>query len=212
MRNGTGVTEFILMGFFDNPQLQAPLFFILFLTYALSVTGNLTIVTLTLLYSHLRTHMYFFLARDGLHVRLHSQIPAFLHHFLGGDEFFLLAAMSYYRYIVICQPLHYTAVMNKGFSLLLNTRLLELIAFLLALGTLLVTLALVTKSYLAIIHNILRLPSAQQRSPFFSVELAKGAAVFNTSVTSMTNPFIYTLMDEQVKQAFRALVHQGLDP
>ncbi|XP_038599105.1 olfactory receptor 6C76-like [Tachyglossus aculeatus] len=149
MRNGTGVTEFILVGLFDKPQLQAPLFFILFLTCALSVTGNLTVVTLTLLDSHLRTHMYFFLTRDGLH-------------------FFLLAAMSYYRYIVICQPLHYTAVMNRGFSLLLNTRLLELIAFLLALGTLLVTLALVTTSYPAIIHTILRLPSAQQRRKSFS--------------------------------------------
>ncbi|XP_046539010.1 olfactory receptor 6C65-like [Equus quagga] len=33
--------------------------------------------------------------------------------FLGSTEFFLLAAMSYDRYVAICKPLHYTTIMNS---------------------------------------------------------------------------------------------------
>lgn len=44
------------------------------------------------------TQMYFFVA-------------------LGGAECFLLAAMAFDRYMAICQPLHYIAIMNQGFCL-----------------------------------------------------------------------------------------------
>ncbi|XP_067426138.1 olfactory receptor 10AC1-like [Emydura macquarii macquarii] len=36
---------------------------------------------------------------------------------LGGAECFLLAAMSYDRYVAICRPLHYMAVMSQGLCL-----------------------------------------------------------------------------------------------
>ncbi|XP_001516610.3 olfactory receptor 6C75-like [Ornithorhynchus anatinus] len=305
MGNGTGVTDFILVGLTDDPHLQALLFFVLFLTYALSVTGNLTIVTLTLLGSHLRTPMYLFLRSFSLlEIAFTSAcIPRFLvtivtgdrtisfsncftqlffFIFLGVTEFFLLAAMSYDRYVAICRPLHYTTVMSGDFCALLvfcswlagflvvfppvivllqhdfcssniinhflcdsspmlqlscsDTRFLELMAFLLALGTLLVTLAPVTVSYTAIILAILRLPSSKQRRKAFStcsshmvvvsisygscifmyvnpspksgVSFNKGVAVLNTSVAPMLNPFIYTLRNEQVIQALRDLVFQ----
>ncbi|XP_038597705.1 olfactory receptor 6C75-like [Tachyglossus aculeatus] len=304
MGNGTRVTEFILLGLTDDPHLQALIFLLLFLTYALSITGNLTIVTLTFLDSRLRTPMYFFLCSFSLlEIAFTSAcIPSFLvtivtgdrtisfsncftqlffFIFLGGSEFFLLAAMSYDRYVAICRPLHYTTVMSRGVCTLLvlcsfifsylivfppvvlvtrldfcdsnilnhficdsfpmmgisctDTRYLELMAFLLVLGTLLVTLALMTASYTAIVHTILRLPSAQQRRKDFStcsshtvvvsimhgscifmyvkpsakdrVGLTKGVAVLNTSVAPMLNRFIYMLRNELVKQAFRALVH-----
>ncbi|XP_038609088.1 olfactory receptor 6C76-like [Tachyglossus aculeatus] len=306
MGNGTGVTEFILMGLTDDPHLQALLFLVLFLTYALSIIGNLTIVILTLLDSHLRTPMYFFLSSFSLLEMAFTSacIPRFLVStvtgdrtisfsncftqlfftiFLGGAEFFLLAAMSYDRYVAICRPLHYTTVMSRGVCTFLvlcsflssylivfpavvmgarldfcdsnildhfacdssslmglsctDTSYLELLAFLLSLATLLVTLALMTASYTAIVRTILRLPSAQQRRKAFStcfshmvvvsitygscifmyikpsakdrVELTKGVAVLNTSVAPMLNPFIYTLRNEQVKQAFRALVYRA---
>ncbi|EPY80106.1 olfactory receptor 6C3 [Camelus ferus] len=61
MRNYTVIREFILLGLSDDPQLQAVIFIFLLITYMLSITGNLTIITLTLLDSHLQTPMYFFL-------------------------------------------------------------------------------------------------------------------------------------------------------
>lgn len=61
MKNKTMLTEFILLGLTDVPELQAVVFTFLFLAYLLSIIGNLTILILTLLDSHLQTPMYFFL-------------------------------------------------------------------------------------------------------------------------------------------------------
>ena len=61
MRNYTEVTEFILLGLTSDPKWQVVLFLFLLVTYMLSVTGNLVIITLTLSDPHLQTPMYFFL-------------------------------------------------------------------------------------------------------------------------------------------------------
>ncbi|XP_001516798.3 olfactory receptor 6C74-like [Ornithorhynchus anatinus] len=305
MRNYTPVTEFILLGLTDNPRLQTVILFYMSVTYVMSITGNLSIVTLTLLDSHLRTPMYFFLrCFSFLEICFTSTcIPRFLatlatgnrtisynccatqlffFFLLGATEFFLLAAMSYDRYVAICRPLHYTTVMSQRVCTLLmlssllagflvifppiilglqldfcgsvaidhffcdvspmlllscsDTWLLELMALVLAVGTVLITLALVVMSYTAIARAILRLPSTQQRKKAFStcsshmvvvsitygscifmyikpsakdrVDLTKGVSLLYTSVAPMLNPFIYTLRNQQVKQAIRDLVHR----
>ncbi|KAM8978159.1 olfactory receptor 6C2-like [Sarcophilus harrisii] len=136
MRNYTGITLFIIWGLTDDPQLKVLLFIFLFLTYMLSVIGNLTIITLTLVNPHLKTPMYFFL-RNYSFLELSFTtvcIPRFLYNMSIGDytvtyngcftqlffgilfgasEFFLLAAMSYDRYVAICKPLHYAAIINN---------------------------------------------------------------------------------------------------
>uniref|UniRef100_A0A4X2KPX7 G-protein coupled receptors family 1 profile domain-containing protein n=2 Tax=Vombatus ursinus TaxID=29139 RepID=A0A4X2KPX7_VOMUR len=136
MRNHTGITLFILQGLTDDPQLQVLLFIFLFLTYMLSVIGNLAIITLTLVDPHLKTPMYFFL-RNYSFLELSFTtvcIPRFLYNMSTGDftvtynacftqlffgilfgasEFFLLAAMSYDLYVAICKPLHYAAIINN---------------------------------------------------------------------------------------------------
>ncbi|XP_041592765.1 olfactory receptor 6C75-like [Vulpes lagopus] len=117
-----------------------------------------------------------------------------------------------------------------------NTHFLELMAFVLAVVTLMVTLTLVMLSYTHIIRTILRIPSTSQRKKAFStcsshmivvslsygscifmyikpsakerVSLNKGVAVIITSVTPLLNPFIYTLRNQQVKQAFKNMVHR----
>uniref|UniRef100_A0A6I8PG74 Olfactory receptor n=2 Tax=Ornithorhynchus anatinus TaxID=9258 RepID=A0A6I8PG74_ORNAN len=292
--------EFILLGFTDNPTLQTVILLYMSVTYTMSVTGNLTIVTLTLLDSRLHTPMYFFLRSFSLLEICFTSacIPRFLatiatgdrtisynccitqlffFFLLGATEFFLLAAMSYDRYVAICRPLHYTTIMNQrvcsllvfcswlaGFLVIFppviltlqlefcgsvainhffcdvspllllscsDTGPLELLTFAVAVGTVLITLALVAVSYTAIAHTILRLPSSQQKRKAFStcsshmvvvsitygscifmyikpsakdrVDLTKGVAVLNTSVAPMLNPFIYTLRNQQVKQAIR---------
>lgn len=61
MGNHTKLTVFILAGLTDDPLFKVMLFLFLLLTYLLSIMGNLTIITLTLLDTHLKTPMYFFL-------------------------------------------------------------------------------------------------------------------------------------------------------
>lgn len=102
----------------------------------LSVTGNLTIISLTFIDSHLKTAMYFFLQNFSfLEISFTSAcIPKYLYNLSAGDktitydscvtqifftdlfgatEFFLLAAMSYDRYVAICKPLRYVTIMNN---------------------------------------------------------------------------------------------------
>ncbi|XP_058414036.1 olfactory receptor 6C1-like [Diceros bicornis minor] len=142
MRNQTEITEFILLGLSDDPQLHVVIFVFLLITYMLSITGNLTIITLTLLDSHLQTPMYFFRRNFSLlEVSFTTVcIPKFLGTIISGDktisfndgiaqlfffillpvtEFYLLAAMSYDRYIAICKPLHYMTIMNRSVCTLL---------------------------------------------------------------------------------------------
>ncbi|MBZ3881831.1 Olfactory receptor 7A17 [Sciurus carolinensis] len=60
--NNTGVSEFLLLGFSEDPELQ-PLIFGLFLSmYLVTVLGNLLIILATVSDSHLHTPMYFFLS------------------------------------------------------------------------------------------------------------------------------------------------------
>ncbi|XP_049740868.1 olfactory receptor 6C2-like [Elephas maximus indicus] len=136
MRNQTALTTFILLGLTDDPWLQILTFIFLFLSYMLSVTGNLTIIILTLVDSHLKTPMYLFLQNFSfLEISFTTAcVPRFLYSMSSGDrsitygacasqllfidlfavtEFFLLATMSCDRYVAICKPLHYTTIMSN---------------------------------------------------------------------------------------------------
>ena len=88
MRNHTTVTTFILLGLSNDPQLQVVIFLLLFFTYLLSITGNLIIITLTLLDSHLKTTMYFFLRNFSfLEISFTTVcIPKFLVSMATGDK------------------------------------------------------------------------------------------------------------------------------
>ncbi|XP_006759921.2 PREDICTED: olfactory receptor 6C2-like, partial [Myotis davidii] len=135
MRNHT-VTTFLLLGLTDDPQLKVLIFIFLLFTYMLSVAGNLTIISLTVIDCHLRTAVYFFLQNFSfLEISFTTAcIPRFLYNLSTGDriityeacavqifftylfgitEFFLLAAMSFDRYVAICKPLHYVTIMNN---------------------------------------------------------------------------------------------------
>ncbi|XP_004601972.2 olfactory receptor 6C2-like [Sorex araneus] len=136
MRNHSSVTTFILLGLTNDPQLEIVVFIFLFLTYLFSVLGNLAIMVLILVDSHLKTAMYFFLQNFSfLELSLTTAcVPAYLYTILSGDktisleacfiqiafidivgatDFFLLAVMSYDRYVAICKPLHYVTIMNR---------------------------------------------------------------------------------------------------
>uniref|UniRef100_A0A8C6GIY7 Olfactory receptor n=1 Tax=Mus spicilegus TaxID=10103 RepID=A0A8C6GIY7_MUSSI len=136
MKNHTRVTVFIIAGLTDDPQWKVVLFIFLLLTYLLSITGNLAIITLTLVDTHLKTPMYFFLRNFSFLEFSYTTtcIPkllvtmatgdktisygncltqVFFAFLFGASEFYLLAAMSYDRYVAICKPLHYMTIMNN---------------------------------------------------------------------------------------------------
>ena len=261
MKNHTSVKEFILLGLTDDPELNVLIFLFLFCTYILSISGNLTIITLTLVDPHLKTPMYFFLRNFSFLEISFTRvcIPRFLVSIVTGDmtisynscmtqvfffilfgstDFFLLTVMSYDRYVAICKPLHYTTIMNSricnqlvisswlaGFLIIFppvimglqldfcdsniidhfacdsspmllisctDTAFLELMAFFLAVFTLIVTLTLVILSYVFILKTILRIPSAEQRKKAFStcsshmivVSFSYGSCIFMYVKTS----------------------------
>ncbi|XP_068923149.1 olfactory receptor 14A16-like [Petaurus breviceps papuanus] len=137
MTNFTMVRGFLLMGFSSTRELQVLHAMLFLLIYLVALMGNLLIFTLISLDGHLNTPMYFFLKNlSFLDLCLISTtVPKSIANslscshsisFLGcvlqvflvilciGSELFLLTAMSYDRYVAICQPLHYEVIMNKG--------------------------------------------------------------------------------------------------
>ncbi|XP_032996656.1 olfactory receptor 9G4-like [Lacerta agilis] len=134
--NRTHLTNFILMGFTTDPLLRI-LFFVLFLvSYTLTLTGNLGLITLIYLDSRLHTPMYFFVGSLSFLDVWYSSVytPRILYDcvsennvislagcaaqffFSAGlaySECFLLAAMAYDRYVAICKPLLYNIAMPK---------------------------------------------------------------------------------------------------
>ncbi|XP_054849758.1 olfactory receptor 1020-like [Eublepharis macularius] len=130
------VTEFILLGFGENPDLQIFLFLIVLIIYMGTMVGNILIVALVVADQHLHTPMYYFLGNLSCLETFYSStiLPRMLTSFVTGDrsisfigcflqmyffgsfaatECFLLSAMSYDRYLAICKPLHYTTLMNN---------------------------------------------------------------------------------------------------
>lgn len=60
--NYTQVTEFILTGLTDHPQLQIILFVLFLAIYAITLVGNLGMILLIVSSPQLHTPMYFFLS------------------------------------------------------------------------------------------------------------------------------------------------------
>ncbi|XP_002723759.2 olfactory receptor 7A17-like [Oryctolagus cuniculus] len=133
--NDTQLSEFLLLGFSEDPALQ-PLIFGLFLSmYLVTVAGNLLIVLAILSDPHLHTPMYFFLSNLSLvdicltsttvpkmlvNIQTQSQAISYagcitqMFFFLlfGVLDDFLLAVMAYDRFVAICHPLHHMAIMH----------------------------------------------------------------------------------------------------
>ncbi|XP_041520461.1 olfactory receptor 1468-like [Microtus oregoni] len=135
MNNQTVISHFLLLGLRISPEHQH-LFYALFLAmYLTTVLGNLIIIILILLDSHLHTPMYLFLSNlsfsdlcfssvtmPKLLQNMQSHDPSIPYagcltqiYFLmvfGDMESFLLVVMAYDRYVAICYPLRYTSIMN----------------------------------------------------------------------------------------------------
>ncbi|XP_007443224.1 olfactory receptor 2AP1-like [Python bivittatus] len=130
------ITKFLLLGFGDLGDLQLLLFALLLLIYIMTMVGNILIIVLVVTDHHLHTPMYFFLSNLSCLETCYSSnvlpitlinllyegpitisvtgcmVQYYFFGFLAASECYLLAAMSYDRYVAICNPLLYRAVMN----------------------------------------------------------------------------------------------------
>ncbi|NWR36009.1 O5AS1 protein, partial [Tachuris rubrigastra] len=133
--NCTALTEFILLGFTDRPEVEIALFGLFLLIYGTTLVGNLGLMVLIRLKACLHTPMYYFLSNlsfpdlscssaifPKMLVNLLARHKAI--SFLGcGMQMFLfaastdaecliLAAMAYDPYVAVCQPLLYSMAMS----------------------------------------------------------------------------------------------------
>ena len=129
------MTQFILLGLTDQPDLQLPLFFLFLVMYMVTVMGNLGLLILIGLSSHLYTPMYFFLFNLSFIDLCYSSVftPKMLINFISKkniisyvgcmtqlyffsffiiSEIYVLTSMAYDRYAAICKPLLYNAAMS----------------------------------------------------------------------------------------------------
>ncbi|XP_052583621.1 olfactory receptor 151 [Peromyscus californicus insignis] len=148
--NHSTVTEFIIRGLTNRPELQLPLFLLFLGIYTLTMVGNLGMITLIGLNTHLHTPMYFFLSNLSLVDLCYSSVitPKMLINFVsqrnlisyGGcmsqlyfflvfviAECYMLTVMAYDRYVAICRPLLYNIIMSPALCFLL-------VAFVYAMG------------------------------------------------------------------------------
>ncbi|XP_075433909.1 olfactory receptor 5V1-like [Ascaphus truei] len=133
--NQTTVTEFLLLGFPAIHNFKILLFFVFLLLYICTIAGNVVIIVLVSTSHQLRTPMYFFLSHLSLSDILLTTdiVPNMLYVIMAeggvitlagcisqfflfgtsaGSECFLLTVMSYDRYLAICHPLRYSAIMD----------------------------------------------------------------------------------------------------
>ncbi|XP_006056164.4 olfactory receptor 8B3-like [Bubalus bubalis] len=133
--NGSFTTAFILVGLTDQLDLQVPLFFLFLLMYMVTVIGNLSLIILIGIHSHLHTPMYFFLFNLSFTDLCYSSVftPKMLIDFLSKEniisymgcmtqfyffcffvvsECYVLTLMAYDRYVAICKPLLYNTAMS----------------------------------------------------------------------------------------------------
>ncbi|XP_053121199.1 olfactory receptor 6X1-like [Hemicordylus capensis] len=306
LTNCSRATEFILLGFPHIWGMNITLFVVVLLLYILSIAGNGLIIVMVGLNHQLQKPMYFFLSNLSFLEMWYTTavVPkmlanllsaktticfyccmaqSYFHFLFGITEFYILTAMSFDRYLAICQPLRYNMIMTTSvclqlalaawfggfFTILLqtilvvrlpfcgsnivnhfycdigpmlkiaggDTHLIEALGFLIAVAVILTSLLLTVVSYIFIISTILRIPSSSGQQKAFSTcashltvvsifygavlfiylrptakhssfSLNKAISVLNTVITPVLNPFIYTIRNNDVKQALRKTLKQ----
>nr|XP_045015815.1 olfactory receptor 142-like [Jaculus jaculus] len=130
------VTELIITGLFQDPEVQKVCFVLFLPVYLATVLGNGLIVVTVSISKSLHSPMYFFLSSLSLVEICYSStvVPKFLtdllskiktislrgclvqiffFHIFGVAEILLLVVMAYDRYVAICKPLHYMTIMSR---------------------------------------------------------------------------------------------------
>ncbi|XP_063297666.1 olfactory receptor 2D3-like [Pelobates fuscus] len=133
--NGSGVTEFILLGLTTDRNTQLMLFVVFLTIYMATLAGNVLLIVTVKTDNRLHSSMYLFLANLSFMDVCYTSIivprmladfvtnrksislmgcliQIYFYLFLGESECILLAFMAYDRYVAICNPLRYNIIMN----------------------------------------------------------------------------------------------------
>ncbi|KAM6448909.1 olfactory receptor 13G1-like [Liasis olivaceus] len=136
IKNHSAITEFILVGLTDSPELQLLLFWVFAFIYLTALAANLLLLITISTFKKLHTPMYFLIFNLSLvnifsiSVTTPRLLQSLLTHrkmvsFYGcitqvffiiwalGSEMLLLSFMAFDRYAAICHPLHYNVIMRK---------------------------------------------------------------------------------------------------
>ncbi|CAM5157974.1 unnamed protein product, partial [Eretmochelys imbricata] len=213
VENQTDVTEFILLGFGDLPELQILLFLVFLVIYIGTMAGNFLIIALVVTDQHLHTPMYFFLGNLSCLETCYTSalLPRMLASLLTGDRTISLSCSDTSQIMLV----------------------LYIFTFPDSVSPFLLTLT----SYVCI-STILRIPSTTGRQKAFSTcfshlivvtlfygtimivyllpkssnlrALNKGFSVCYTVLTPLANPLIYSLRNREVKEALRKAVRKCL--
>ncbi|XP_072473047.1 olfactory receptor 8B3-like [Notamacropus eugenii] len=135
LTNASSVTEFILAGLTDQPDLQLPLFLLFLGIYIVTIASNLGLIILIAINSQLHTPMYYLLFNLSFIDLCYSSVftPKMLMNFVSKEniisysgcmaqlyffsffavsECYVLTIMAYDRYVAICNPLLYNVTMS----------------------------------------------------------------------------------------------------
>ncbi|NWH57594.1 OR5V1 protein, partial [Geococcyx californianus] len=133
--NLSTVSEFVLVGLSDAPEVRHLLFALFLIIYLATMAGNITILVAISTDTRLHNPMYFFLGNLSLldifcptvtvpkileALVLENKVISFTGCALQlfflidvvGTEIFLLAVMAYDRYVAICHPLQYMTIVS----------------------------------------------------------------------------------------------------
>ncbi|XP_044116947.1 olfactory receptor 4P4-like [Neovison vison] len=136
MENINNITEFVLLGLSQNKKIRHLCFLLFLFCYIGIWMGNLLIMISITCSQLIDQPMYFFLNKLALSDLCYTSTVTpklvtdllsesnmisytscmtqlFVMHFFGGIEVFILTGMAYDRYVAICKPLHYAAIMNR---------------------------------------------------------------------------------------------------
>lgn len=134
--NQTFEVTFILLGFSEFPDLQVPLFLVFLTIYIVTAVGNLSMILIIRINPKLHTPMYFFLSHLSFIDFCYSTTvtPKLLENLVMEDrtisftgcitqfflacifvvaETFMLAVMSYDRFVTVCHAVLYTVIMSQ---------------------------------------------------------------------------------------------------
>ncbi|XP_006877133.1 PREDICTED: olfactory receptor 2M4-like [Chrysochloris asiatica] len=141
--NETYYFEFILLGIFSHSPPHIFLFSLVLGIFIIAFLENTTMVLIIYLDTQLHTPMYFLLSQLSIMdlMLICTTVPKMAFNYLSGrksisfagcgtqiffyvsllgSECFLLAVMSYDRYVAICHPLRYTILMNQKLCMILT--------------------------------------------------------------------------------------------